>query len=181
MTDDEYFDFCVMNRKLRIERGSSGEITIQPPAGLETGYRNTDLTTQLNLWAKKDGRGRAFDSNTEYILPNGAALSPDASWVLKSRLDAFTKEQKRRFPHLCPDFVVELISPSDRLTAVKAKMQEWIDNGAQLGWLLDPDHRDVYIFRPNRQPEHLPNPHSLRGEAPVDGFELRLGDIWAGL
>ncbi len=133
MDDDEFFEFCAGKPKLRIERCASGEIIIKPPAGAETAYRNSDLTAQLTVWAKRDGRGRAFDSNTEYILPNGAALSPDASWVLKSRLDTFSKEQKKRFLPLCPDFVVELTSPTDRLNKVKAKMREWIENGAALG------------------------------------------------
>jgi len=108
MNDDEYFDFCMQNRKVRIERSARGEIKIMPPAGGETGYRNSDLNAQLTVWAKRDRRGKAFDSNTEFILPNGAALSPDGSWILNQRLDALTKEQKRRFPPLCPDFVIEL-------------------------------------------------------------------------
>src|SRR3989442_4432459 len=114
MDDEEYFEFCARNRKLRIERDANGDIIIMPPAGGETGYRNSDLTAQLGTWSKRDGRGRAFASNTEFILPNGAALAPDASWVRNSRLEQFTKEQKKRFLPLCPDFVVELMSPTDR-------------------------------------------------------------------
>jgi Uma2 family endonuclease len=181
LSDDEFFEFCTMNPELRIERSAHGEIIIMPPAGAETGYRNSDLTAQLTTWAKKDGRGRAFDSNTEYILANGAARSPDASWILKSRIDPFTKEQKRKFLPLCPDFVVELTSPTDRLKQVKTKMREWIDNGAQLGWLIDPDRLAIYIYRPVREPQQLSDIESIAGEAPVDGFRLELGDIWAGL
>jgi Uma2 family endonuclease len=107
-------------------------------------------------WTRADGRGIALDSNTEYILPSGAALSPDASWVLKSRLASFSKDQKKRFLPLCPDFVVELTSPTDRLTRARAKMREWIDNGAHLGWLIDADRRAVHVYRPDRQPEELP-------------------------
>ena len=181
MDDDEFFEFCASKPKLRIERCASGEIIITPPAGAETAYRNSDLTAQLTVWAKRDGRGRAFDSNTEYILPNGAALSPDASWVLKSRLDTFSKEQKKRFLPLCPDFVVELTSPTDRLNKVKAKMREWIENGAALGWLLDADRRTVYIYRPGQEPDRLADIDHVAGEAPVEGFRLDLGDIWRGL
>lgn len=181
MTDDEYYDFCQINPDLRIERTAEGDILIMPPAGLESGFRNSNLTTQLENWARKDGRGLAFDSSAEYILPSGAAYSPDASWVLRSRVNSLSKEQKRKFPPLCPDFVVELMSPSDRLSKVKGKMHEWMENGAQLGWLLDPDHRTAYIYRPGREPEQTVNPERLFGEGPVAGFVLELADIWAGL
>ena len=135
----------------------------------------------MRNWAHKDGRGQAFDSSVEYILPSGAAYSPDASWVLNSRITKLTKEQKRKFPPLCPDFVVELMSPSDRLPKTKAKMQEWIANGVQLGWLLDPDHRTAYIYRPDQEPEQLTNPERLAGEVPVAGFVLELAGIWTTL
>jgi Uma2 family endonuclease len=117
----------------------------------------------------------------EYFLPSGAAYSPDASWVLRSRLDKLTRDEKRKFPRLCPDFVVELMSPSDRLSKAKVKMREWIENGAQLGWLLDPDRRTAYIYRPGREPEQLVNPERLTGDGPVTGFVLELPDIWAEL
>lgn len=181
MTDDEYYDFCQINPDLRIERTAEGNILIMPPAGFESGFRNSELTGQLRDWARKDGRGLAFDSSAEYILPSGAAYSPDASWVLRARVNSLSKEQKRKFPALCPDFVVELMSPSDRLSKLNAKMQEWIDNGAQLGWLLDPDHRTAYIHRSGREPEQIVNPERLFGEGPVAGFVLELADIWAGL
>jgi len=181
MTDDQYFEFCANNPELRVERTAEGDIVIMPPAGFETGDRNSELIRQLRNWALDDRRGRVFDSNTEYLLPNGAAYAPDASWVLQSRLDRLTRDEKRKFPHLCPDFVIELMSPSDRLAKVKAKMGEWTANGAQLGWLLDPDHRTVYIYRPGREPEQLVNPERLAGEGPVLGFVLELAGIWAEL
>jgi Uma2 family endonuclease len=181
MDEEEYFEFCAQNPGLRIERNANGEIIIMPPAGAETGFRNSDLTGQLAVWSKRDGRGRAFDSNTEFILPNGAARSPDASWVQTSRLEQFTKQQKRRFLPLCPDFVVELISPTDRLPKVQAKMREWIDNGATLGWLLDADRRTVYVYRPGCDPEVLVNIDHISGEGIVEGFQLELSDIWRGL
>lgn len=181
MTEDEYFQFCTDNPDLRIERTVEGDIVIMPPVGGEGSYQNSVLATQLGSWARKDGRGRAFDSSVEYFLPGGAAYSPDASWVPRPRLDRLSKDEKRRFLRLCPDFVVELKSPSDRLSKLKSKMREWIANGAQLGWLIDPDQRTVYIYRPGVEPEQLVNPARVAGEGPVDGFVLELADIWAGL
>ena len=181
MTDDEYFQFCADNPDLRIERSAEGDILIMPPVGGESSFRNSELTAELRIWARKDGRGRVFDSSVEYFLPSGAAYSPDASWVLRSRLDKLTKDEKRKFLRLCSDFVVELMSPSDRLSKLKTKMREWIENGAQLGWLLDPDHRTVYIYRRDREPEQLVNPERLAGEGSVAGFVLVLADIWAEL
>ncbi len=181
MTDDEYFQFCRINPDLRIERTAQGDILIMPPAGFESGHRNSELARQLGNWALKDGRGLAFDSNTEYLLPNGAAYSPDASWVLSTRVKALTKNQKRKFPPLCPDFVIELMSPSDRLSKAKAKMQEWIAIGVPLAWLLDPDHRAAYIYPQGCKSEQIVNPEHLVGEGPVAGFVLELTGIWAGL
>ena len=181
MTDDEFYRFCANNPDLRIERTAEGDLVIMPPTGSETGFRNSKLTARLTIWAEKDGRGQSFDSSSGYILPDGAVLSPDVSWVLNSRLEALSREQKRGLLHLCPDFVVELMSPSDRLSKLKAKMQEWMENGAQLGWLLDPDHRAAYIYRPGREPEQILDPERLFGEGPVAGFVLELADIWAGL
>ena len=181
MSEAEFFDFCVQNPDLRIERDANGEIIIMPPTGDESSSQNLDLAGQLYAWSKRDGRGRGFDSNGEFLLPNGAARAPDAAWVLKTRLDRFTKEQKRRFLPLCPDFVVELMSPSDRLPKVKAKMREWLENGAVLGWLIDPDHRTVYVYRPGQEPDALVNVDHVIGEGPVEGFRLDLADIWEGL
>jgi Uma2 family endonuclease len=178
MSDDEYYAFCAANPDLRIERTAEGEIEIMPPTGLETSNRNMDLSSQLQVWARRDGRGKAFDSNVEYILPSGAARSPDASWVLRSRLAELTAEQKKKFPRLCPDFVVELRSPSDRLRPVQAKMREWMDNGAKLGWLIDPEARTVHIYRPGQTTERLVDPRRVEDELPVDGFVLDMADIW---
>ena len=173
--------FCMRNSDLRIEREPDEEIIIVPPPGGETSYRNSKLTAQLMSWAEKDGRGVGFDSSGEFLLPKGAAYMPDACWVLKSRLAKLSKDQKRRFPPLCPDFVVELLSPSDRLSRAKRKMQIWIDNGAQLGWLIDADHRTVYVYRPGQPPEQLTDITHVDGEGPVEGFRLELEDIWKGL
>jgi Uma2 family endonuclease len=181
LNDDEFFDFCMKNSDLRIERLASGEIIIMPPAGLETGYQNNEISAQLRNWALADGRGAAFDSNTEFILASGAAFAPDASWILKSRLAKLTREEKKRFGRICPDFVIELRSPSDRLPSLKAKMEEWIRNGAQLGWLIDPDKRTVYIYRRGKPVQELRDASRIEGEAPVEGFRLNLGAVWRGL
>ena len=181
MNDDQFYAFCQRYPNFRIERTAKGEVIILPPTGGETSYRNTDLTYQLARWARRDKRGIAFDSSVEFLLPSGAARSPDASWVLRSRLDKLTKDQKRKFPPLCPDFVVELTSPTDRLKQVKHKMREWMDNGAQLGWLLDADRKIAYIYRPGQEAEELAKPQKLTGEGAVAGFTLNLTEIWAGL
>ena len=181
MDNDEFFGLCARNPDLRIEREANGEILILALAGAETAYRSSDLNAQLALWAKRDGRGTTCGSNTDFILPDGAALSPYACWILNSRLAKFSKEQKRRFLPLCPDFIVELTSPTDRLPRVKAKMREWIDNGAQFGWLIDADRRTIHVYRPGREPEELANLDHIDGEGPVEGFRLELNDIWEGL
>jgi Uma2 family endonuclease len=177
--DNEFFALCAENRDLCIEREPNGEIIIMPPPGAETGYRNNDLAVQLGTWAKRDRR--AFDSSTDFFLPSGAAYRPDASWVRVSRLAQFTKEQKRRFLYLCPDFVIELMSPSDRLSKAQAKMSMWMVNTAELGWLIDADTRSVYIYRPGRDPEQLVDVGHVEGEGPVEGLRLDLTDIWLGL
>jgi Uma2 family endonuclease len=178
LTDDEYYALCAANPNRRIERTSDGEIIIMPPTGGETGHRNNEIARQLGNWARQDGRGRAFDSNTEYMLPDGSALSPDASWVNRERLAALTREQKRKFPPIAPDFLIELTSPTDRLPQLRKKMETWIANGVKLAWLLDADRRTAYIYRPRREPEKLIEPRELKGDGPVAGFVLELAEIW---
>jgi len=178
LSDREFIDFCEANPDLKVERTAEGDLVIMPPAGWETSNRNTDLIHQLQAWAKRDGRGKVFDSNTIFILPSGAARSPDAAWMSRSRLATLTKEQKKRFGPLCPDFVVELRSPSDRLPQLQTKMREWIDNGAQLAWLIDPENRTVHVYRPGRRVERLVDAASVTGEGPVAGFVLEMADIW---
>lgn len=178
MSDEKFYAFCAANPDFRIERTAEGEIVIMPPTGGETSHRNASLTAQLYTWARREGRGKDFDSNVEYTLPNGAARSPDASWVLRSRLATLTPEEKRKFLPLCPDFVVELRSPSDRLPRVQAKMREWMDNGAKLGWLIDPTTRTVYVYRPGQTAERLVEPRRVEGEPPVDTFVLEMAGIW---
>src|SRR5882757_2364630 len=155
LSDEEYLAFCEANPDLRIERTAHGEIVIVPPAGLESDYQNADVIRQLAEWARRTGRGKAFGSSAEFLLPDGAALSPDAAWVSDERLATISKEQRRKFPRLCPEFVVEIMSPTDRLPAATRKMREWIANGVELGWLIHGDAKCVYVFRQGCEPQEL--------------------------
>jgi|SRR5215470_6724233 len=178
MTDDEFFEFCQLNRDLRIERTAQGEIIVMPPTGGETGNRNAKLTFQLVAWSERDGTGEAFDSSTGFMLPNGAERSPDAAWVSRSRLALLTAEQKQKFIPLCPDFVIELRSPTDRLADLKEKMAEYIANGARLGWLIDPFEKRVYVYMSGREAESVDGALSISGEPVLSGFSLDLRQIW---
>jgi Uma2 family endonuclease len=178
MTDDQFFALCQQNRDLRLERTAQGDIIVMPPTGFETGNRNSEITRQLCNWTKRDGTGMACDSSTGFTLPNGAARSPDAAWVRRERLTGFTTEQKRKFLSLCPDFVIELRSPSDRLEDVGAKMKEYIENGARLGWLIDPEARGVHVYRPSAEVEILRGVSEIAGEPELSGFVLDLREIW---
>ena len=179
--DEAFEEFCRANPDLRIERNAQGEIIVMPPAGGESSHRNATLTEQLTHWAAKDDRGQAFDSSAAFHLPDGSILSPDASWVPKQALRRLTAKQRKDFLRLCPEFVVEIRSPSDRLSERKRKMEQWIANGAHLGWLLDGDARTVYIYRRNRPPQTRRGIAELAGEGPVKGFVLQRAAIWRGL
>lgn len=178
MTDDQFFQLCQNNRELRFERNANGELIIMSPAGGETGNRNGRLNQQLFNWTDADGTGIAFDSSTGFKLPNGADRSPDASWIKLERWDALTDEEKRKFPPICPDFVIELLSPSDSLKTTQEKMQEYIDNGVRLGLLINRKSRQVEIYRPGKEVEVLESPATVSGEDVLKGFVLNLGMIW---
>ena len=178
ITDDEFFALCQLNRDLRFERTAEGDIIVMAPTGAETGSRNADITAQLVTWTKRDGTGAAFDSSTGFKLPNGADRSPDGSWVRKSRLGALTHDQKRKFLPLCPDFVIELLSPTDTLATTQAKMREYIENGAQLGWLIDPEPRQIHVYRPRQTVTILDNVTEIAADPELPGFVLDLRDIW---
>ncbi len=178
MTEKQFLAFCEMNDELRIERTAGGELVIMPPAGMYSSSRNIKVSARLYDWARQDGAGVAFDSSVGFTLPNGAMRSPDASWILKTRLAELTGEDKDGFGHICPDFVVELRSRSDRLIALRAKMDEYMANGARLGWLIDPRNRRVYVYRPNRDAEVVENPDTVSGEPELAGFTLELADVW---
>jgi Uma2 family endonuclease len=178
LTDDQLFELCQLNRDWRIEYTAQGELIVMPPTGGETGSQNAEITFQVQLWTRGDQTGVAFDSSTGFKLPNGATRSPDAAWVRRSRLAGLTREQKQKFLPLCPDFVIELRSPTDNLQAVLDKMQEYLDNGAQLGWLLDPLTRWVHVYLPQRSPEILDAPNTLSADPLLPGFVLDLRKIW---
>ncbi len=178
MSEDSFFDFCQLNSHLRIERTSTGKLIIMSPAGSETGNRNAKLMQQLANWTDQDGTGIEFDSSAGFILPNGATRSPDGSWIKLTRWNALSEAQKAKFAPICPDFVVEIRSPSDSLKALQDKMQEYIENGASLGWLIDRQNRQVYIYRPNSDVECLDNPATVSGDSVLPGFNLDLEKIW---
>jgi Uma2 family endonuclease len=178
LTDDQFFQLCQENENIRLERTAKGELIIMSPAGGETGNRNGRLTQQLFNWSDKDGSGIAFDSSTGFKLPNGADKSPDAAWVKLERWNALTPEQQKKFPPLCPDFVVELLSPSDSLKETQDKMKEYRDNGALLGLLINRKNRQVEIYRPGAEVEVLDNPNQVSGEPVLPGFVLNLASIW---
>ena len=178
LTDEQFYQLCVNNRDLQIERNANGDLVIMPPTGGETGNRNGRLIQQLFNWSDRDGTGIAFDSSTGFILPNGANRSPDASWIPLAKWAALTDREKQRFLPLCPDFAVELLSPSDNLARTQAKMQEYLDNGMVLGWLLNPVQQQVEIYRQNQQIEILNTLNSLSGENVLLGFVLDLQPIW---
>jgi Uma2 family endonuclease len=178
LTDEQFYQLCQDNETLRFERTATGELIIMPPAGGETSNRNGRLNQQLFNWTDTDATGIAFDSSGGFKLPNGADRSPDASWVKLERWNALTPEQQTKFAPLCPDFVVELLSPSDSLTETQKKMKEYRDNGARLGWLINRKSRQVEIYRPGQDVEVLESPASLSGEDVLPGFVLNLEPIW---
>jgi Uma2 family endonuclease len=178
MSDDEFFEFCRVNRELRIERTAEGDLIIMSPTGGETGNRNFNLTARFGIWVDGDGRGIGFDSSTGFTLPNGAKRSPDLSWVQRARWDALTAAQRAKFPPLCPDFVVELRSPSDDLETLQDKMKEYLASGALLGWLIDLQERKVYIYRPTEAVRCLENPAEVQGDPVLSGFVLETRWVW---
>lgn len=180
-SDRAYLDFCEANPDLSTERTAQGEIVIVPPAGYESDDCNAEVISQLRTWAKKDGRGRASGATAQFFLPDGSALSPDAAWVSYESLKRISPEELKRFPHLAPEFVIEVLSPSDRLTRAKAKMEQWIANGVQLAWLIDGDAQTVYVYQPNHPVETRKGILKIAGKGPVKGFTLQLRTIWEGL
>ena len=178
LDDEQFYELCRLNRELRIERAAGGGLSIMPPAGGDTSRRNAEVARQLGNWAGRDGTGTSFDSSCGFVLPNGAIRSPDASWVRRERLDALTERQRSRFLPLCPDFVLELRSPTDSLQVLQDKMREYMDHGAGLGWLIDPQRQDVFVYRPAGSVECLPAPEHLSAEPPMAGFRLGLHEIW---
>ncbi len=176
--DRVLFELCQRNKDLRIERLATGGLLIMSPAGGKTSSRNAQIVKQLGFWADRDGTGHVFDSSGGFTLPNGAMRSPDAAWIERERLQALTEEQQERFLPLCPTFVIELRSPSDTLASVEAKLDEYVDNGSRLGWLVDPATRCVHVYRPGAEVEVLSAPSAVVGDPELPGFVLDLAPIW---
>ncbi len=156
VTHEQFFELAKANPELRLESTASGELVVMPPTGSESGYFKSELTTEVGLWNRQASSGKVFDSSTGFRLPNGAIRSPDVAWVAQERWQALTSEQRRGFAPLCPDFVIELVSQSDDLDAVQAKMVEYRENGYRLGWLIDPEARTAAIYRPGQPVETVP-------------------------
>ncbi|TGE26095.1 Uma2 family endonuclease [Hymenobacter aquaticus] len=180
MSDDEFFEFCQQHPELRIERTADHEIMIMSPTGSRSGKRNARLNGQLYIWFQANAQlGEFFDSNTGFTLPDGSVLSPDASWVSAAKWNALTTAQQDKFAPVCPEFVVELKSATDTLRTLQAKMLDYLRNGTQLAWLLDPDAETAYIYRPGRpEPEVVQGfDNELSGETVLPGFQLRLAEL----
>jgi Uma2 family endonuclease len=178
ITPDILLELSSLNDDLRFELTAEGELIVMSPTNLDTGDQNSEINMQLRQWAKRDGTGVSFDSSTGYTLKGNAVRSPDASWLLRSRRDALSREQRRKYPEICPDFVIELRSPSDRLRVAQRKMAEWLDNGIRLGWLIDPDARRVSVYQPGAEVRQLDNPDIVAGDPVLPGFSLDLREIW---
>lgn len=177
--DDQTFEKIVKaNPEWNFEQSAAGELIVVAPTGGTSGRKNTSLTTQLGIWSSSNNLGEAFDSSTLFVLPSGAKRSPDASWIRHERWDVLTPKQQDGYPPICPDFVVELMSPTDILQEAQAKMQEYMDNGVRLGWLINPQNRQVEIYRPGHEVEVLQSPTSLSGEDVLPGFVLSLQRIF---
>lgn len=176
-TNDQLFDFCAANHDLHVERDADGTIHFMPPTGGLSGNRNADLITDFVVWNRRQKAGRCFDSSTGFVLPNGAMRSADVAWLRTDRWEALTPEQQRKFVPLCPDFVLELRSDTDRLIDVQAKMDEWIANGCRLGWLVDPETRRTWVYPSGAEPEAVPFDTTLDGGEVMPGLRVRLADV----
>jgi Uma2 family endonuclease len=178
VNSEQFEQLAIANRDLHLERTATGQLIIMPPTGGTTGKKNIELEGQLWLWNRQNKLGIVFNSSTAFHLPNGADRSPDAAWVLKERWDNLTPEQQDSFPPLCPDFVIELRSKTDNMETLREKMQEYLDNGLRLGWLIDPKNRIVEIYRQGQVVEVLHRPVSLSGEDVLPRFVMELEELW---
>ena len=177
LTDDQFLHLCSDNRDFRIERSASGELIIMPSAGSNTGKRSLIINARLWIWAQQDGTGIGFNADTGFTLPNGAKRGPDAAWISRERWSRIPEDQQEKLAPICPDFVIELRSPSDRLPDIQEKMGEYIANGARLGWLLDPFDNCATIYRPGQTPERIENPAIIQGEPILPGFKFDFREI----
>ena len=178
LTEEQFFQLCSDNRDLRMELTAQNELIIMSPTGLKSSWREIVLSTELMIWARRDGTGIVNGPSAGYKLPDSAIRGPDASWLRRDRIAAFSKEELEKFGHLCPDFVAEVMSPSNTLTELQDKMAEYVSNGAQLGWLIDPFETRVYIYRPGHPVECLENPTRISGDPVLPGFVFNIAEIW---
>lgn len=178
LTDEQFYQLCRANPDLKFERNTDGKITIMSPIGGETGNRNFEIGTEFGIWNRQAKLGVCFDSSTCFKLPNGANRSPDVAWIVQARWDTLTPQQKEIFPPIAPDFVLELMSPTDALEATQAKLREYLENGVKLGWLINRKTRRVEIYRLGQPVEVLDNPSQLFGEDVLPGFVLDLAIVW---
>lgn len=178
LTREQFYQLCEENPDLQLERNAQGELIVMLPTGGETGRSNVNLILQLASWNEQNQLGEVFDSSTGFTLPNGADRSPDVSWIKKSRWDNLTKEQREKFIPLCPDFTIEIMSPSDNLKKVQAKMHEYISNGCRLGWLINRKQQEVEIYRLEQDVEILKSPQTISGASVLPGFILSFKKIW---
>lgn len=178
LTDKHFLDLCQANPHVKFEQNSKGDLIIVAPTGGETGSYNSEVNADFVIWKRETKSGVVFDSSTCFCLPNGAKRSPDVAWITKERWEALAPEDRKKFPPIAPDFVLELVSPSDDLADVQAKMREYMENGVRLGWLIDPESKLVEIYRQNQPVEVLQSPTTLAGEDVLPGFVLSLRNIW---
>lgn len=178
LSGDQLLELSSLNDDLRLELTAEGELIVMTPAGGESGRRNFELAVQIGTWTKRDGTGVAFDSSTGFTLPNGAIRAPDAAWVERSRYEVLTPEQREKYPPLCPDFVVEVRSPIDRLSTLQEKMVEYVENGARLGLLLDPARKRVYVYKPGEPVRELADPEEVSADPVLPGFVLKPREVW---
>jgi Uma2 family endonuclease len=178
LNDDQLLEFCAANDLLRIERNPAGELIVMTPAGGKTGNRELYAGRELDFWVERQGYGIAFGSNTGFSLPDGSVRAPDAAWLSSEKWDRLTEEEKGKFLPFCPEFVIEVRSPSDSIGELESKMGDWITNGAQLAWLIDPLRKLAIIYRPGQEPETVLQPESLHGEGPLAGFTLKMQRLW---
>ncbi len=179
LTDAQFEQFCALHADARIERTREGRISMMSPTGGSTGSGNAELNRQLGNWWYAHRRGRVYDSNTGFYLPDGSMLSPDAAYVTQEKLDLYTRRDYKSFPRVCPDFIAELTSESDTLAATKRKMQRWMENGAALGWLIDPDRRNVLVYTAADAAPAVVDGEAVHGSEPVAGFTLDLAELWS--
>lgn len=178
LSDDQFYEMCQNHRDLKFERTAQGELVIVTPVGGESGSREADLIGDLVYWNRHTRLGKVFSSSTCFKLPNGADRSPDAAWISLERWTQLTPDQQKKFPPICPDFVIELRSESDALKPLQQKMQEYISNGLRLGWLIDPQDRQVEIYRDAQRKQVLQNPKQLDGEDVLPGFSVDASLLW---